>query len=129
MTRSERQPDVIVDFLFEEGLFFIAVKNLGDAPALDVVITFDKKFTGLEGTKEISTLPLFRKIPFLGPQREITTFLDRSAAYFHRRQPTRLHATVTFKDRAGTAHRTVVKHDLNIYKELGYIRRPPAGGA
>ena len=65
MTRSERQPEVIVDFVFEDGLFFIAIINASTIPAFNVSVAFDKKFTGVEGTKAISALPLFRKIPFL----------------------------------------------------------------
>ncbi len=127
MTRSERQPEVILDFIFEDGLFFIAVKNIGEAPAHDVSVVFDKKFTGVEG-KEISALPLFKKIAFLAPHKEITAFLDHSAAYFRRRQPTNIRATIRFKDNAGTVHTTVVKHDLRIYQDLGYVRRRTEAG-
>jgi len=123
MILSERQPEVIVDFIFEDGLFFIGVKNIGAAPAHDVSVAFDKKFTGIEGAKEISALPLFKKIAFLAPQKEITAFLDHSASYFRRRQPANIRATITFKDNSGAAHKTVVKHDLRIYKDIGYVRR------
>jgi len=127
MSTSERRPEVIVDFLFEDGLFFITVKNIGDAPAHAVSVTFDKKFTGLEGAREISALPLFRKIPFLAPQKEITAFLDRSASYFRRRQPAKLRATIVFQDSSGETQRTVLRHDLGIYKDLGYVRRGKTG--
>ena len=123
MTSSERQPEVIVDFIFEDGLFFIAVKNIGSAPAHNVSVTFDKKFTGVEGAKEISALPLFKNIAFLAPQKEIKAFLDYSASYFRRRQPAIIRATITFKDNSGAAHKTVIKHDLRIYKDIGYVRR------
>jgi hypothetical protein len=123
MLRSERQPEVILDFIFEDGLFFIAIKNIGAGPAHDVSVAFDKKFTGVEGAKEISAMPLFRKIPFLAPQKEIRAFLDHSASYFHRRQPTNIRATITFKDSAGVKHSSVLKHDLKIYRDIGYVRR------
>ena len=125
MTRSERQPEVILDFIFEDGLFFIAVINIGSAPAHDVSVAFDKKFTGMEGAKEITTLPLFKKIPFLAPQKEIRLFLDHSASYFRRRQPTQIRATIIFKDGSGAKYSLVVKHDLKIYKDIGYVRRHP----
>lgn len=123
MTRSERQPEVIVDFIFEDGLFFIAVKNIGSAPARDVSVAFDKKFTGVQGTKEFSALPLFKNIAFLAPQKEIKAFLDHSTSYFRRRQPAIIRATITFKDNSGAAHKTVIKHDLRIYKAIGFVRR------
>lgn len=123
MPSRQRQPEVIVDFIFDDGLLFIAIKNIGDAPARDVSVAFDKKFSGVEGTKNISALPLFRNISFLAPQKEITTFLDTSASYFARRQPAKIRATISFKDGSGAARKTVVKHDLEIYREIGYVRR------
>lgn len=128
MTRSERQPEVIVDFIFEDGLLFIAVKNIGTGPAHGVSVAFDKKFTGVGGAKEISALPLFKKITFLAPQKEITTFLDHSASYFRRRQPTSIRATISFKDSSGAAHTAVVKHDLKIYKDIGCVHRRASPG-
>jgi hypothetical protein len=122
MTPNERQPTVIVDFIFDDGLFFIAIKNISASPAYDVSVTFNKKFTGVEGTKDICALPLFRNIPFLAPQKEIVAFLDSSASYFRRHQPTDLRVTINFKGASGVAGKCVVRHNLNIYKELGYVR-------
>jgi hypothetical protein len=122
MKTTEREPMVIVDFVFEDGLFFIAIKNITASPAYDVSVTFDKRFTGVEGTKDISSLRLFRKIPFLAPQKEIVTFLDTSASYFRRRQPTSIRATIHCKDAAGTVSKSIVRHDLSIYKDIGYAR-------
>jgi len=123
MTPNERQPEVIVDFVFEDGLFFIAIKNISASPAYDVSIAFSKKFTGVEGTKDICALPLFRNIPFLAPQKEIVAFLDSSASYFRRRQPTNIQATITCRDASGTEIKSVIKHDLAIYKDIGFVRR------
>jgi hypothetical protein len=128
MTRSERQPEVIVDFIFEDGLFFIAIQNIGTGPARDVSVEFDKKFTGVHGTKEVSALPLFKKIPFFAPQKEIRVFLDHSAAYFRRRQPVNIRATVRFKDSSGAVHTATMKHDLRIYQDIGYVRRHDSAG-
>jgi hypothetical protein len=121
MSPSASQPEVILDFIFEGGLFFIVIKNISAFPARDVSVQFDKSFTGVEGTRDISALPLFRKIPFLAPQKEIMAFLDTSASYFHRRQPTKIQATITYRDNSGAPHKAVVKHDLGIYKGIGYI--------
>jgi len=123
MTTDERHPEVIVDFVFDDGLFFIAIKNIGDAPAYDVSIKFDKKITGVEGTKDISALSLFQNTPFLAPHKEIVTFLDSSASYFRRRQPMNIRAKATYKDFSGVAHRFVARHDLSIYRDIGCIRR------
>lgn len=114
-------PDVIVDFIFEKGLFFIAIKNIGGDPAYQVKTIFDKKFTGLEGEKAITKLPLFSELLFLPPGKTITTFLDSSAAYFHREEPLIITVTSVFKNREGKNLKNVIRHNLEIYKEIGYL--------
>jgi hypothetical protein len=116
-------PDVILDVIFEDGLLFLAIRNIGATPAVDVSVEFEKPLTGLAGTKEISALALFRQLAFLAPQREIRAFLDSGAAFFARRQPSILKAKICFHDRAGCRFESVIRHDLRIYKDLGYIRR------
>lgn len=119
-----RQPvaelDVIVDFVFEDGLLFVSVRNLGDEPALKVSCTFDKPFTGLGGERQMNELRLFRNIEFLAPGREIRTLLDSTAAYFARKEPTTLKATISYRTPAGEQREGTVAHDLAIYQELAY---------
>jgi hypothetical protein len=114
-------------FVFDDGLFFISVKNIGDKPALKVSVKFDKRIFGVEGTKEISALPLFRNIEFLAPKREIVAFLDRSGSYFRRKGPTKIVARVSYRDSRETKYTATISHDLEIYRGLGYIRRPGGG--
>jgi hypothetical protein len=113
-------PQVIVDFEFERGLFFVGVRNLGDQPALDVKVEFDKPFTGLGGSREMNRLGLFGRIRFLAPGREIRTLLDSSAAYFARKEPTLLTATVSYRTSAGKNKHSIT-HDLSIYRDLAYL--------
>src|SRR5215470_9591315 len=51
-TAKTSRPDVIVDFIFDNGLFFISVENIGDRPALNVKTVFGHRLMGLHGTKE-----------------------------------------------------------------------------
>jgi len=115
--------EVIVDFIFDKGLFFISIRNISHRPAFKVSIKFDKKIVGVEGSKEIAALPLFQNIEFLAPQKEIVTFLDSSASYFSRGQPTKISAKISYQDARGRRHATIIRHDLEIYKEIGYIQR------
>jgi hypothetical protein len=122
---GEPRPDVILDVLFERGLLFLELRNIGGQPAVDVRVRFDQPLVGIEGTTEVSDLPLFRKLAFLAPGREIMAFLDSSASYFARRQPTRLAATLTYRDREGRRYEETIKHDLSVYRELGYVSQAP----
>ena len=117
------RPYVIVDFVFENGLFSIAIENIGDRPAIDVSVRFDKEFHGAGG-RAVTKLGLFRKIPFLAPRRRIATFLDSSAAYFARREPTDITVTVGYADASGAVFKDAMHHDLAIYRDLSYVSRP-----
>ena len=115
------RPEVIVEFLFDRGLFLISVNNIGGRPATKISIEFDKKISGLGGSKEISGLRLFKNIEFLGPKREIVTFVDSSRSYFARKQPTRISARVSYSDSEKNKYESVIQHDLEIYRELAYL--------
>ncbi|HSP62725.1 MAG TPA: hypothetical protein VLQ90_07080 [Pyrinomonadaceae bacterium] len=122
--RSElSEPDVIVDFIFADGLFFIAVSNISDRPAYKVSVKFDGQIYGLGG-KDICALPLFGNIEFLAPHKTITTFLDSSGSYFSSGGPTKISARITYHDFRGTKKVATIRHDLEIYREIGFIRRP-----
>lgn len=116
-------PDVIVDFIFDDGLLYVAVQNIGDKPAYKVSVQFDRKFRGVGGTKDISEMPLFRNIEFLAPWKDIVTFVDASAAYFGRDEPTRISARISYEDARGKRHRATITHDLEIYRDIGYVKR------
>jgi len=123
-----RRPDVIVDFIFEDGLLFISVQNIGAAPALETSVSFSSRLMGVGGSKEISALPLFKKIAFLPPGKVITTFLDVAASYVARGEPTTLSARAAFRDDDGRRYTRVIRHDLEIYREVGYVLKPPTPG-
>ncbi len=118
---NQRRPDVLIDFVFENGLLFVAVQNIGDGPALKVRTSFDKTFTGLDGTQETSSLPLFRVIEFLAPHKEIRTLLDSSTSYFRRRQPVKIKATLKYRDRTNAPYESTITHDLSIYRDIAYV--------
>jgi hypothetical protein len=118
---AERRPEVVLDVVFEDGLLYLAVSNIGSAPALGVSCRFRRKLIGLGGAKDVSRLPLFENIAFLGPGREIRTLLDSSAGFFARDEPTEVRATTRYSDAGGREYRTPVVHDLAIYRELAYV--------
>ncbi len=120
------EPDVIVDFIFDDGLFFIAISNLSDRPAYKVSVKFDCRIYGFGG-KDICALPLFGNIEFLAPHKTITTFLDSSGSYFSNGGPTKILARVAYHDFLGTKKVATIRHDLEIYREIGFIRRPAGG--
>lgn len=118
------RPEVILDFIFDAGLFFISIRNIGHSPAFKVSVRFDKKILAPEGGRHISDLPLFQNIEFLAPQKEIRTFLDTTASYFRRGQPTEISVRISYADSAGRRHARIIDHNLEIYRDLSYIKSP-----
>lgn len=121
-------PHVILDVVFEDGLLYLAVRNIGSRPALGVSVAFDAPIVGLGGAREVSALPLFRRLAFLAPGREIRTLLDTSASYFSRGQPERIVARITYRDARGRRRSAVIRHDLGIYRNLAYAHVPQREG-
>lgn len=117
-------PQVIVDFVFDRGLLFIAIRNIGAEPAYGVRVQFSAPLYGLEGTKDVSAQPLFHRLEFLPPQKEIMTYFDTSAAFFRSGQPTRVSLKVIARSAKGVRRIVTIHHDLEIYRDIGYVRRP-----
>ena len=114
-------PEVILEFLFDKGVLSLSVRNIGARAARKVAVSFDRSFTGLGGSTDISSLPLFRNIEFLGPAREIGTLLDTSASYFARKQPTKIAARVSYLDADDRKYETTIEHDLEIFRDLTWV--------
>ncbi len=115
--------EVILDFVFDRGLLFLVVANIGDRPAHSVRVKFEQPFSGVGGTKKMQRLALFRKLEFLAPRKSIEVFLDRSADYFARGEPTQLTASISWRTPEGARRSSTIHHDLEIYRDLGYIER------
>ena len=119
------RPEVIVEFVFDRGLLHIAVRNIGTRPAVGVTIKFNDKIVGPDGKKDISALPLFNRIEFLGPGREISTFLGTRDSYFGRKQPTSISVRVSYTDSEKQLYEATINHDLDIYRDLAYVISQP----
>jgi hypothetical protein len=115
------KPEVILEFLFDRGVLSVSVRNIGTRAAMKVAVSFDRSFTGLGGSREISSLALFKNVEFLGPAREIVTLLDTSASYFTRKQPTKIAAQVSYLDADDRKYEATINHDLEIYRELTWV--------
>jgi hypothetical protein len=120
---EQRRPDVILDVVFEDGLLFLALRNIGSRPAVAISTEFCRPLLGLGGTKDVAALPLFRRLEFLAPGREIKTLLDSSASWFGRRQATKITARVAYRDAEGERYETTLKHDLAVYRQVAYVTR------
>jgi hypothetical protein len=111
---------VVVDVVFDAGVLYLELANLSDRPALNVTCSFDPPLVDLRG-RDMSKLPLFRRVEFLGPGRRIRTLLDSSAGYFARETTTRVTVAVEYERPDGPRQTTKLTHDLEIYRDLAYL--------
>ena len=111
---------VVVDVVFESGVLYLELINLADRPALKVACTFDPPLVDAQG-RDVSKLPLFRQVEFLGPRRRIRTLLDSNPGYFARERATRIVVAVEYERPGGPRRATQVAHDLEIFRELAYL--------
>ena len=119
---SSSRPEVIIDFAVEEGLLTVGLRNVGCTSAYRVRTVFDKPFSGLGGEKSISRLRLFRGLDFMPPQKEYRQFIDRLQAYAKRKEPMRIKATISYRDRDGNRYEETISHDLRVFLELGQAK-------
>jgi hypothetical protein len=124
------RPEVIVDFSVDDGLLTVHLRNIGCRSAYRLTTTFDKPFHGLNGRKLISEMRVFRRLDFMAPGKELSQFVDTLSSYARRKEPLRLKATVSYRDREGNRFEDTIAHDLRVYLELGQARiiKPDKGG-
>jgi hypothetical protein len=115
------EPEIIVDLLLEGGIFYLAVKNISSRPLYLVSVRFEPPLYGLQGKQNMAEQPLFQKVFFLAPQKEIRTLLDSSRSYFARSEPEQIEVHIHYRDFLGKDYQTVIHHDLEIYKALWEI--------
>ena len=53
---------MILDFEFEDGLFFLVLENIGARPAHAVRVRFAEPLRGLGGQKRIDRLRIFERL-------------------------------------------------------------------
>lgn len=117
-----RRPDVIVDVVFDNGQLHLVLANQGESPAQRIRVKFHQPLTGADGRKQISDQTLFHSTEFLPAKKRIATFFDTTQAYFARGEPTRFTLTISFEDGFGRHYQRNITHDLEIYRDIGYVR-------
>ena len=119
MDAATTDDGVVVDIVFEDGVFYLELANLADRPALNVACSFDPPLVDAQG-RDVSELGLFRHMTFLGPRRRVRTLLDSLSGYFERGRTTSVSVTVEYERPGGVRRASKQTHNLEIYRELAY---------
>jgi len=121
---ADPDPYVIVDFVFDRGALSISIENIGTRPAFQVRVDFSHKLMGVNGTVEVSALPLFSGLEFLPGGKKISTFFDTSETYFSSKQPAQITTRISYKDAGDIKVTHTIRHNLEIYRDIGYATLP-----
>lgn len=116
-----KRPDVIVDFVFDNGQIHVVLANQGKSCAQRIRIKFHQSLNGVDGRKVVSKQLLFHATEYLPAGKVISTFLDTTQAYFAREEPSLISLTIGFEDRFGRYYQRDICHNLEIYKDIGYL--------
>ena len=118
-SKPEKNPDVIVDFEYDdEGLLFIIIENIGNDSAYNTSVRFNKKVLGMQKTKNISSLRIFRTLKFLPPGKKIKILVDLFQFYLACKQPMKIGTVVFFRNKSKQKFQNSIQHDLSIYKDF-----------
>ncbi len=118
---ESNQPNVIIEFECHNGCFFLAITNIGPQPAHEITTTFEPTFSGLHGCRQIPDQSMFDSIGFLSPGNAIRTFVDTTASYFAREEPTVIQTDVSFHNQNGRTYHNHATHTLEVYRDLPYL--------
>lgn len=112
-----RLPEIIVDFECEQDLLFMVIANVGFSSAHRISIECDREIRDFRG-RQITEIPLLRRLEFMPPGKKIRVFVDRFSSYMRAKQPMQLEFSITYFDRLRKRQTDVIRHNLAIYKGI-----------
>ena len=122
--KKTKDPDVILDVLFEDGMLIFSVRNKTDRPVYTVRCNFAKPVIGLDGVTDLARANLFSKLEFLAPGRDIRMPIDRIGPYFARGGANLVICTVSYTDADDADFVCQIRHDLSVYRDLQVVQAP-----
>ena len=117
----EKNPNVIIDFEYNDGLLFIIIENIGNDSAYDITVRFNKKILGMQKTKNISSLQIFQSLKFLPPSKKIKILVDLFQFYLAGKQPMLIGTDIFFRNKMKKTFQNSIQHDLSIYADIPEI--------
>jgi len=121
---AEELPNVIVDFVLENDLMFIQIKNYSNyAPAVNVRTRFDQPIIGFDGKKLVSEIAIFKHLDYLAPLKVFKIFTAPLQAFLKRLKEDEIAIKIIYEDDRGKRFAKAIRHNLSIYKDLPIIKK------
>lgn len=110
-------PEVIIDFEVEEDSLYMVIANVGQSSAHRISVRCNKEIKDFRD-KQVTELPVMRRLPFMPPGKKIRLFVNRFSAYVKARQPMQMEFSITYSDRHASQQTDVIRHDLAVFKGI-----------
>lgn len=121
---AEELPNVIVDFVLENDLMFIQIKNYSNyAPAVNVRTRFDQPIIGFDGKRLVSEIAIFKHLDYLAPLKVFKIFTAPLQAFLKRLKEDEIAIKIIYEDDRGKRFAKAIRHNLSIYKDLPIIKK------
>ena len=117
--RRTANPSVVLDLVCERGLFLFVLFHRGSQPARDISVKFRRKIIGMGGDLEITALPLWARLSFMPPGKEIRVPIDTAASFLARDGGKLLSLVVSYTEGDENERwSSEITHDFTAYKDM-----------
>ncbi len=115
-------PEVIVDLVLRDGVFFLVLENIADRSLRDIQVRFRRKIIGMGGAINIAALPVWSVVPFMPPGKRIEVVVDRDEVALRLNTPGQNSVSVTYTDGDGVTWSGQMALDFGAYQNFPEMR-------
>ena len=116
---ERNRPYVIFDFVFEQNIIYAILKNIGKTPAINVLLSLDKKMADLHTDKR---MPFPENlISFMAPDRVLRDFINIAHQLFQDKQKHVYTVTIKYQNTKNKDYLETFTVDLDHNKGLTYL--------
>ena len=118
---EEINPNIILDFVLKGESIYIRFVNPSDFEAYRVRVNFDQTIWGLNGSKKISGISIFRNLTYFPPHKEFLIYVDEIRSFFNALKRVIVKVQLNYSNAGKKRFRKEIIHNLKIYKDFPII--------
>jgi len=118
VVKKTGDPAIIVDLEWRDGVLYFVLRNISQRSVHDVQIAFRRKILGAGGQVDIATLPLWRNLTFVPPDKRIEVPIDRDEMVLAHNSPKPIAVGIRYKDGDGVEWRAQIMLSFEAYRDF-----------
>lgn len=112
------KPNLVLDFVVQEGKVFFCMRNLSKHPATNLSFKFSQPLMARNGYLRVDKLPLFKHLDYFAPKKEIRLFVDSVTSFLAHHPERKMTIHVKYVDQDSKKYVQSFKHDLELFNQL-----------